>query len=54
MTSPNDEDMERLKRIGRYLKGKPRARNDMMFKQGKEEITVKTDSDWAGKKNGRK
>ena len=46
--------MERLKRIGRYLKGKPRARNAMMFKQGKEEISVKTDSDWAGKEDGRK
>ena len=54
MTSPNTEDMERLKRIGRYLKGKPRVRSTMMFKQGKEEITVKTDSDWAGREDGRR
>ena len=54
MVSPNDEDMERLKRIGRYLKGKPRVRNAMMFKQGREEISVKTDSDWAGNEDGRR
>ena len=54
MSSPNAEDLERLKRIGRYLKGKQRVRNVMLFKQSKEEITVRTDSDWAGKEDGRK
>ena len=50
MSAPTDEDMERLKRIARYLKGRPRVRNAMMFKQSKEEIIVRTCSDWAGKK----
>ena len=54
MAAPNVEDMERLKRIGRYLKGNARVRNVMSFKQSKEEITVKTDSDWAGKEDGRR
>ena len=54
MSSPTSEDMERLKRIGRYLKGRPRVRSSMTFKQNKEEITVKTDSDWAGKDDGRR
>ena len=45
MSAPNAEDFERLKRIGRYLKGKPRIRVAMPFKLGKEEIVVKTNSD---------
>ena len=54
MSSPNTEDLERLKRIGRYLKGKPRVRNVMLFRLNREDITVKTDSDWAGKEDGRR
>ena len=54
MTSPTGEDMERLKRIGRYLKGRPRIRNAMTFNQKREQIIVKTDSDWAGREDGRK
>ena len=54
MSSPTDEDMEILKRIGRYLKGRPRVRITMKFKHNKEEITVKTDSDWAGREDGRR
>ena len=54
MTSPTDEDMEGSKRIGRYLKGRPRVRSSMTFEQDKEEITVKTDSDWAGKEDGKR
>ena len=54
MSSPTAEDMEKLKRIGRYLKGKPRIRNVMLFKQDKEEIRIKTDSDWAGREDDRK
>ena len=54
MSSPTAEDMEKLKRIGRYLKGKPRIRNVMLFKQDKKEIKIKTDSDWAGKEDNRK
>ena len=40
MSSPTDEDMERLKRIGRYLEGRPRVRISMMFGYSKDHLTT--------------
>merc|ERR1739836_281449 len=50
MSSPSRGDWERLKRLARYLKGKPRAvlRFDWQRHEGNRSIF--TDADWAGDK----
>ena len=54
MASPSAKDMERLKRIGRYLKGRPKATN--FFQWQPKDITVMaySDADWAGDKATRR
>ena len=69
MKTPTNEDMVSLKRLARYLNGKPRC--DQIFRQsgGDDEshkwvsdrlpprsiaVTVDVDSDWAGDKRTRK
>merc|ERR1711953_1301520 len=49
--------MERIKRIAKYLKGRPRYRCGMRFEKIREEdrgIAMYTDSDWAGREDQRK
>ena len=54
MSSPNQQSLAKLKRLARFLK---RERQwGQVFEYGKlaEELTVSTDSDWAGCKGSRK
>jgi hypothetical protein len=54
MSSPKEGDDQMIKRIIRYLKGKPRVAIRYQFQSESEGITVFTDSDWAGDKTTRK
>ena len=48
MSNPKEGDDQVVKRIIRYLKGKPRVAIRYQFQEESESITVYTDSDWAG------
>ena len=48
MAKPRQADWAILKRIGRYLLGAPRLVQRFNWQDGDGEITVHTDSDWAG------
>jgi hypothetical protein len=48
MSCPTEGDDQLIKRIVRYLKGKPRVAIRYKFQGESEGITVFTDSDWAG------
>ena len=48
MSCPKEGDDHLIKRIIRYLKGKPRVAIRYVFLEESEGITVFTDSDWAG------
>jgi hypothetical protein len=48
MSCPKEGDYQLIKRIIRYLKGKPRVAIRYKFQDASEGITVFTDSDWAG------
>ena len=54
MSSPKEGDDQIIKRIIRYLKGKPRVAIKYQFQSESEGNTVFTDSDWAGDKTIRK
>ena len=54
MSSPKEGEDQMIKRIIRYLKGKPRVAIKYEFQSESEGITVFTDSDWAGDKTTRK
>ena len=47
MAKPTARDMERVKRIGRYLAGKPRARCWFGWQQSGE-LEAYSDADWGG------
>lgn len=53
MSNPKEGDDHVIKRIIRYLKGKPRVAIRYQFQQ-LESITMYTDSDWAGDEASRK
>ena len=53
MAKPSVRDMERLKRIGRYLFGKPTARCWFRWQQSGE-LEVYSDDDWGGDKTTRR
>jgi hypothetical protein len=48
MAKPSKGGMRKLKRIGRYLKGRPRVVWKFEWQDEQNEVTVCTDSDWAG------
>ena len=48
MSEPTRADWEKLKRLGRYLKGAPRATNTFAYRDEKPEIEIWTDTDFAG------
>jgi len=48
MSRPAREDLRRLRRIGRYLVGRPRSVWDFKYQQYIQELSGYTDSDWAG------
>ncbi len=54
MSIPMEGDDQVIKRIIRYWKGKPRVAIRYWFQDESEQITVFTDSDWAGDKTTRK
>ena len=47
MQSPTIKDEEKLRRVARYLRGKPRGVLKYPYQEFTDEITVQTDSDWA-------
>ena len=54
MSNPTTEDLIKLKRLARYLKGCPRAVFTWHFQSAQEVLNVYSDSDWAGCKRTRK
>jgi len=48
MSSPDNQDWIALKRLGRYLLGKPRMVTHYKYQNSMDTITVSVDSDWAG------
>ena len=54
MAKPNNADWQKLKRLGRYLKGKPRLVIKYSWQKIENMVTANSDSDWAGDKKTRK
>ena len=54
MSKPLKRDWERLKRLGRYLKGHPRLVQIMKWQDEVNKLDLYVDSDWAGCKETRK
>ena len=54
MFDPTNGDWLRLKRLGRYVKGKPRLQQLYPWQPAQQRITSYSDSDWAGCKQTRK
>jgi hypothetical protein len=54
MANPSLEDWTRLKRLGRYLKYRPKLVNHFGFQEHYTQLRVQTDSDWAGDRETRK
>ena len=50
MSSPTPRDMEKLKRMARYLKGRPRMPALFAWQSRHSKIIAFTDNDWAGDK----
>ena len=54
MSAPTQRHLRRLKRIGRYLLGRPRAECLYPWQEQPRVLDSYTDSDWAGEKVSRK
>ena len=54
MSSPSNGDWLRLKRLGRYLKGRPRLQQVFEWQLAQRTISIYIDADWAGCKQIRK
>merc|ERR1711884_1002026 len=54
MSSPTAGDWCRLKRLARYLKGKPRTVKRFRWQTELSRLSIYTDADWAGDKATRK
>ena len=54
MSSPSRQDWERLQRLARYLRHKPRCVLWYAYQGTTGEVTCSTDSDWAGGKRTRR
>ena len=54
MATPTMGDLTRLKRLGRYLKGKPRLQQWFVWQPKQEKLVTYSDADWAGCKQTRK
>ena len=48
MSAPRESHMARIKKLGRYLKGRPRLICKFGWQETPEYLTTYTDSDWAG------
>ena len=54
MAKPTNGDMQRLKRLGRYLKGKPRLQQWYNWQSTQEKVRTYSGADWAGCRDTRK
>ena len=54
MLSPRRGDMQRFKRLGRYLMGRPRLQQLYGWQRSQEAMQTYSDADWAGCKETRK
>ena len=54
MASPKVGDWERIKRVGRYLRGRPRCVQIFRWENASSKLEGYADSDWAGDKKTRK
>ena len=54
MSNPTEGDWTKLKRLGRYLKGKPRVVVHYAWQEATSKVTVFSDANWAGDKQSRK
>ena len=54
MASPSKGDWSRLKRVGRYLKERPRLQQVFEWQPAQRTITTYSDADWAGCRQTRK
>ena len=54
MSSPCRGDWDRLKRLARYLKGKPRVVKKYRWQKPMSTFSIFSDADWAGDKQSRK
>ena len=54
MSSPNMDAWNKLKRLGRYLVGRPRAVTKINWQSNSEVVDVHSDANWAGFKTSRK
>ena len=54
MSCPTREDERKMKRMARYLKGKPRVVNLFKYQSGKVNVEVHVDTDYAGCRRTRK
>ena len=54
MSSPTNKNWQELKRLGRYLKGKPRLTINYNWQDPINILTSFSDSDWAGDRKSRK
>ena len=54
MCSPTRRDLHRLKRLGRYLKGRPRLVQMFVWQDLYDKYDMYVDSDWAGDRDTRK
>ena len=48
MSSPTHKSWEKMVRVGRYLKGRPRLRVWYKFQEEPDGVTTHSDTDWAG------
>ena len=54
MANPTEGDWQCLKRLGRYLDGKPRLQQLYQWQHEQTTLRVHSDVDWAGCKDTRK
>ena len=54
MSDPSEACLTKLKRLGRYLKGQPRAVSMFLWQEAQISLDVFTDANWAGCKASRK
>ena len=54
MAKPTNRDWQKLKRLGRYLVGRPRLVVLYDWQNPTSRVTANSDSDWAGDKRTRK
>ena len=54
MSAPTQGDWCRLKRLARYLKGKPRVVHKFKWQNSMDRLLIFSDADWAGDKVSRK